>query len=867
MSFTSETPVKTILADHPLLEKFQATLKEHLNRINEQLVKENLEIDNQIQILNDEREEIGSNLYDLQQKIDRQNNELDSYNSCISQTFEKRIKCEEDTRQSKMELKLLQNFHRDAKRVYADRMVELKKLQTLEQTIDKWQKEMEHNLKVSKLMLSKDKQEKERISKEKREMDFLLLNIEIEVMKCETRSDEILKELQENERLVEMLKAKLIGSNADLDALQTDNRRLISSWNDVIHAISNRDKLLARTNEDLTKENERIKVIQNEIDATKKEAMKQMEQNESLEQFKQRLSDDSIHLDKQYDKAMRELSDLNKKIEKFTILIEETDKSLHQASVENHILDGNLKSLIREHERQVNNRTAQENHILELLQEQVTTDQASKKRGRHIRDLQNKRRNMELMMNNTEAQLSEILFEMEKLKGVSARSRDYTDDLMKEQMVFEQKAKNYDQDLQIIKRAIEEKLKLHDRLNKQLAKLIEAADGSENDPLQRKIKDFETTIVELEVEIETDQNKWLRLQCNIVSMSEKLTDLLNESHLARQQLLVIDQKMLKVDAELIDIEKTDQNLIRDIKNLNTKLDILSAKLYDKKQNNASEKDQCQFVHMKLVDKLRSDEMSVIQFENELHLLANEIDELKRNVLDRHHEALSWETKWKMIEEAKRQNDEEYAKSGEIGAMKMEIRRMEVRLGELKRAQEKLVADMELCVHHREHIFDQANMRNKLPHKKSKLIDTMQYRFNQLQAKLMQITSELKEIDKQTANVVIARTIIEEKLDKLNEDIDEERAQYILLQNEIEQAILLKQENLELIVRLQNRAKRYRGIVQAQQIPRNRAENVVDLQYDRNRDISINLISILEDLLHEFPEHKFSIQRIRQTLRD
>lgn len=127
---------------------------------------------------------------------------------------------------------------------------------------------------------------------------------------------------------------------------------------------------------------------------------------------------------------MRELADLNGKIDKFTLLIEETEKSLHQASVENHILNGNLKSLLREHERQVNSKTDQENNILELLQDQVTTDQASKKRGRDIRELQNKRRNMELMMNNTEAQLSEILFEMEKLKGISARSRDYADDLI-----------------------------------------------------------------------------------------------------------------------------------------------------------------------------------------------------------------------------------------------------------------------------------------------------------------------------------------------------------------------------------------------------------------------------------------------------
>lgn len=127
---------------------------------------------------------------------------------------------------------------------------------------------------------------------------------------------------------------------------------------------------------------------------------------------------------------MRELSELNRKIEKHSMLINETENSLHQATVENHILDGNLKSLQREYERQVNEKTKKENEILELLQQQVTTDAASKRRGQNIRDLQNKRRDMELMMNNTEAQLSEILFEMEKLKGISARSRDYADDLI-----------------------------------------------------------------------------------------------------------------------------------------------------------------------------------------------------------------------------------------------------------------------------------------------------------------------------------------------------------------------------------------------------------------------------------------------------
>lgn len=75
------------------------------------------------------------------------------------------------------------------------------------------------------------------------------------------------------------------------------------------------------------------------------------------------------------------------------------------------------------------------------------------------------------------------------------------------------------------------------------------------------------------------------------------------------------------------------------------------------------------------------------------------------------------------------------------------------------------------------------------------------------------------------------------------------------------------QNLDLIVCLQNRVKRYRGVIQKPQIPKNRAESIITTQFDRNMEVNINLISILDDLIDEFPEYKFSIQRIRQTLKD
>lgn len=241
----------SIAADHPLLDKFQATLKEYLLRITAQLKSETYEIDGKIAELNDERIQIGSNLYDLQQEIDRQKDESDMYNNQISNLFEHRTKCEAKNRESNEELKILQESLRNAKDMKSKRLSALDKLQMVERNIDKWRQEMKHELKVSKLVLSKDKAEKERICKEKRQMDLLLLNLEVEVRRSKTESNEISEQIRDSEQQISHLNAKLARDNEDLNDLQADNRELITSWNEVLQSIAKRDKLLAKMNEDL----------------------------------------------------------------------------------------------------------------------------------------------------------------------------------------------------------------------------------------------------------------------------------------------------------------------------------------------------------------------------------------------------------------------------------------------------------------------------------------------------------------------------------------------------------------------------------------------------------------------------------------
>ena len=58
-----------------------------------------------------------------------------------------------------------------------------------------------------------------------------------------------------------------------------------------------------------------------------------------------------------------------------------------------------------------------------MLQDQISTDKASTYRGKVLRQVQDQRRSMELSMFDTEQQLSQVLFDLEKWKNQVTNSR------------------------------------------------------------------------------------------------------------------------------------------------------------------------------------------------------------------------------------------------------------------------------------------------------------------------------------------------------------------------------------------------------------------------------------------------------------
>lgn len=193
-----------------------------------------------------------------------------------------------------------------------------------------------------------------------------------------------------------------------------------------------------------------------------------------------------------------------------------------------------------------------------------------------------------------------------------------------------------------------------------------------------------------------------------------------------------------MEGQLQSLAGENKECLRNIAKLNNRLFVLNAKFADKKKLHDTCEVECEINHKEVMFKLKDAEMMIKNLEQELVDMCTEIAETKEEILSKHRETLAWETKYKLANDAKKYQDEEQSQNSEIWAMKSEIHRMEVRYGELKRAQEKLIRDLDNCVHHREHTFDMAMTNEKLVGKNLKTKSITQHKLNEMENKFKQI---------------------------------------------------------------------------------------------------------------------------------
>lgn len=105
------------------------------------------------------------------------------------------------------------------------------------------------------------------------------------------------------------------------------------------------------------------------------------------------------------------------------MILEQTEADMLKAQQEGLLIANHLKSLRQTLNQQNQKKFELEEQILELLQDQITTDKAGESQGKTLRETQEKRRELEIGMSDTEHKLSIALLDLEKWRGIVEKSK------------------------------------------------------------------------------------------------------------------------------------------------------------------------------------------------------------------------------------------------------------------------------------------------------------------------------------------------------------------------------------------------------------------------------------------------------------
>ena len=132
--------------------------------------------------------------------------------------------------------------------------------------------------------------------------------------------------VKEEER-EEMAQTVALG-NTNIDAMAAEYRCLMHSWNSVIIAIGNRDKVLACLNKEVNKATELFKNIVCEIEQVKKLSQQEMKKNELIMLLKTRFLIDVQNCKAEFDAEMAKKVAVEKKIMEMEGIVEQTENDI-----------------------------------------------------------------------------------------------------------------------------------------------------------------------------------------------------------------------------------------------------------------------------------------------------------------------------------------------------------------------------------------------------------------------------------------------------------------------------------------------------------------------------------------------------------
>ncbi|XP_053768019.1 coiled-coil domain-containing protein 40 isoform X2 [Desmodus rotundus] len=857
------SPLVVLDPSHPLMLRFQAALKSYLHRQIEKLSLEVRDLGMAAKRSRAQRQELGVDLYGVQQHLARLQMQLEKSHDRHSIVACARQQREEELKQARALYTRTCETTNEEHRKLAALHAEMENLALNVFYMQNVDQDVQGDILVMTQVVKKAEVERARAELGKKQQDLHVDRLTARANQLEEQVALFEAQYVAQAEDTQLLRKAVSEACAEIDAIGMEKRRVLQQWTACLVGMKRRDEAHRTIQEVLSECRHQLKSLDSEVEAYKKSIVREEEKNERLAGLLHRAETGAALMQKLTAQCLTRQEVLQGQVNTYRLVLQDTEDALGRAHTEHAAATAELQVAHQTIRQELDLRRKLDTCILEKLQEQVTSNKMTKYFHQLILKLQKEKTNLVTHLSKIDGDIAQATLDFTNTTCRLEMHRAALAELDGEVKTVNDLISNSKSEICRRTTLIERKQGLINTLSKELEQMLSELGGEELGPLELEAKRLSRQLDEQGAEVTRAQTSWLRLQQDMVKATQEREEQLASLHLFRKEVRILEQKKLRIENKIDQEKKEQKDIERHLKDLDNDLRKLNVLLSKNRSSSADLQQDNLEAENEFVHALKAAERETIQMQERLDQLTEEKASILNSLVEAEHQIMLWEKKIQLAKEMRASVSSETGQA-EIRAMRAEIHRMQVKHRQLLKRQERMIRDMELAVTRRETIATQAEGQSKRDRKLLTRTD-----FHHKQTELRRKIRDLHKATEVCSNNILE---LEETQKCMSDSLVEKQKQLSTMQTQteeleasLEKLTTLKRQNLSELVTLQTRLKHLQAVRDGRYVFLFRSKQ--SLLGERQRlDNRLAAIGTILDLMQEeHPQFREALLKLRQTV--
>ncbi|KAJ3034564.1 Coiled-coil domain-containing protein 40 [Rhizophlyctis rosea] len=829
-----EDPYATMDPNSPLMRRVQDALKKQML---DQLDKLQLDLKDKVNLLNElisppfpslnqfcfqeeavrktikKREEVGVELYSLQQQLARNQAMLESSQDNWGVIRNYREEAERILRHTSGQYKVEQEKLSHHDQNLEQHKQELEKISRTLKQVDLYNDDLRSKIMVAKRTTLKAEEDIVKQEIEKKRQDYFIDSLTEQLRQLQERramyETQLIAQQKETKAAIETLQ----DAATEMEAIQFEKRQLLHQWKSSLIGLQKRDEILQQIEVGIQKNKDIIINMVGEIGGFRQSLRRAQEQNETLTILLNKLEGEVAYLKRQIAGINEQREKLKESYTMYTKSLEQTEQELGQVVQERQALQLEVNAVTKLTQQTTSQTQKLQSEIAEHLQTQLSIEKGASGTKKDNTQLRAAIHEKESIIATCQNDLSNIRLDTlnvsARIGGMKDKLKRLDGDLAERNEIIEK----YEQEIRRRNDELGKKQGEMDLLNKKYDQLTGSSQDESVGPLEATIHNLTKLVQAKEKECTQLSHYWLRAQNDLVAMSKKSQDIADETQDLRMRLTVLTRKKMVVNnafetecKEIQDHQRNIRQLQHDMVKINTLLSRQSMVQNKLEENNLG-------LEVEFRAKLREAELDSVRMEQQVEDLRSEKSRALQGLIEAERQMMLWEKKIQLARETQAALDPNIGAT-EIKEMEAEIHRMKLRHTSLLKLQERMVSEMEKSVYRRESIA----ARTKTKGKGGGQV-TLQKHIADLTKRIRQTLNDLKECEQDIGTLQQSQDTIHKQVEEAQDACRglDERERTLAMQ--IDAAVARKHLAMFQTLLHQRHARRYQEWKEKKYTPR------------------------------------------------